>query len=140
MPFVHVVMAVIMATQFQTVTITGPITGTPTFLNWTPAAEASFADDHPLPLPTLDITAWLGIAWYWIKNHWLDDRFFGYWIIYQVAVIALGDVIGMILQKGGFGRLMGRTLASIESRVSKEPAPEEEEPAKEPAPGPEYEI
>jgi hypothetical protein len=109
MPFVNVVLAIVMATQ--PVTITGPITGTPTFLNWTPV-PGGYAEDHPLPLPTLDITTWLGIAWYWIKTQWLDNQFFGYWLLYQFAVAVFGNAIGQILQKGGFGRLMERNLAS----------------------------
>lgn len=136
---VNVVMAVIMASTFQTVTITGPITGTPSFLSWEPSAGPSYADAHPLPLPTLDITTWLGIAWYWFKTHWLDNQFFGYWLIYQFAVAVLGNAIGHVLQKGGFGRLVERNLASASTpasmirsgQVEQEPeetiAPEQEE-------------
>lgn len=136
--FINVVMAVIVATS--QVTITGPITGTPVFLNWTPSA-APYADDHPLPLPTLDITSWLGVAWYWLKVHWLDNQFFGYWLIYQFAVAVLGNVIGQILQKGGFGRLVERNLASATPAAMIESGQAEAEPTETVPPDhPEYEI
>lgn len=91
----------------QPVTITGPITGTPSFLNWTPSP----VEQPEIPLPTLDVSLWLGIAWYWIKTTWLDGQIFDYWIIYQIAVSVLGNVIGMFLSKGSFGRLVERNLA-----------------------------
>jgi len=107
----------------QPVTITGPITGTPSFLSWTPAPTMQ----PGLPLPTVDTTLWLGIAWYWIKSTWLDNRLFGYWIIYQVATIALGQFIGAILSKGSLRLGLGNTLRLVEARMSAhEPEPEPE--------------
>jgi len=113
----NVLCALVLATTMTSIeastaiTVTGPITGTPVFLEWTPG-PAPIADAHPLPLPDIggDVGIWLGIAWYWIKTTWLDNRIFGYWLIYQFAVAVLGNLVGQILTRGGFFRLLQRNM------------------------------
>jgi len=119
MIFSLIVAATIQASMLQTVTVTGPITGTPTFLDWSPG-PAPIAEAHPLPLPDLaaDAETWLGITWYWIKTQWLDNEFFNFWLIYQFAVALLGGMIGNILGRGGFFRLDRQVQVEVEQQHS----------------------
>lgn len=114
------------ASTLQTVTVTGPITGTPAFLDWSPG-PAPIAEAHPLPLPDLaaDANTWLGIAWYWIRVQWLDSQFFNFWLIYQFAVALLGNMIGNILGRGGFFRLDRKLESEIERAREKSEAAKE---------------
>lgn len=117
--FSLIVAATIQASQMQTVTVTGPITGTPAFLDWMPG-PAPISEAHPLPLPDLagDAGTWLGIAWYWIKVQWLDSSFFNFWLLYQFVVALLGNMIGNILGRGGFFRLERQVHIEVEQEQS----------------------
>jgi len=137
---IHVVLLAVLAMQpvpieattmqTGTVTVTGPITGTPVFLGWEPGTPSP--DHVPLDdvLPTIDIVLWLSIAWYWVKNHWLDNRIFGYWLIYQFMVAVLGNNVGHILSRGSFFRLLAKNQPPdrdpVVIEVEKEPDKEEE--------------
>lgn len=89
------------------ITVTGPITGY-IELEWTPAPAIGEPLTHVLP--EIDLYLWLGIAWYWVRSTWLDNKFFGYWLIYQFAVAVLGNLIGSVLGRGSFFRLLERNV------------------------------
>lgn len=84
----------ISATQIETTTVTGPITGElPWEMNWTPAPA-----EHEIPMPDMNsnLGTILQVTWYWLRSTWFDGEVLDYWLVYQVGAAILGNIIGKI--------------------------------------------